>query len=202
MCLCDVCFGLMVYKHEKCVACKGAGTQSVRSLSQLPDPYFGGEVNIYHEMFVNKYQHLVDENKYLFQNQREILRILLTSDSFFIPFAFDGDWEYVYSLGKVSLVAKLLKGNWNPEILGARMEDDVYILEIQFEEPFLINEFGVERFLNDASKKARGIEIYLPYHDYVRLYKSSLFEKSAEFWRLGINEEDLLEIHKEEFAPN
>lgn len=174
MCLCDVCFGLMVYKHETCIACEGTGKQSVRSLAELPDPCFGGEVNIYHEMFLNKYQHLVDENNYLSKKQKEILRILLTSDSFFIPFAFDGDWEYVYTEGKVRLVAKLLKGNWNSELLRARMEDEVYILHVKFSEPFLFNEFGVNRFLHDVSKEARGIEIYLPYHDYVRFYKNSL----------------------------
>ncbi|MEB9892791.1 hypothetical protein P4K96_04175 [Bacillus cereus] len=121
---CDICFGLKIYQDEPCIACYGTGNEIDPTKSSLNKD---SSRNVYYEMYLNKYQHLLDENNSLTEHQREVLRVILTSDSYFIPFAFDGDWDYVYTEGKVNLVAKMLEGNWCTELLASHLEDDIYI---------------------------------------------------------------------------
>ncbi|GBF34630.1 hypothetical protein DCCM_3750 [Desulfocucumis palustris] len=149
-----------------------------------------GERNIYYEMYLNKYQHLVDENEYLSNIQKEIIRIILASEVFFVPFAFDGDWDYVYTEGKVVLVSKLLDGKWDVNIMQSVMEDDIYIIEISFQDRRLIADFCC-KYCDDQRSMAEGIEIYVPYSDYLKIYKKQLFSLPDQFWRNVIREEDL-----------
>ncbi len=193
---CDVCYGLKVYQQQPCIACNGTGEKIVYGFNDPQPPHMQIKPSIYYQMHLNKYQHLVDENIHLSDKQKEVLRILLTSDSFFLPFSFDGDWDYIYSKGKVVLVSKLLLGDWNYALIGTQLEDEIYALVITFHKKRLLKEFCDDIFKNELRRRASEIEIYLSYHDYIKFYQRSVSEASAQFWRSVLKEEDLKEIDR------
>lgn len=189
---CDVCFGLKKYQNKPCIACNGVGEikNHGEAINNIVSK-IGTERNVYYEMYLNKYQHLIDENELLNHMQREILRIILTSEVFFIPFSINGDWDYVYTVGKVSLVQKLLDGNWFYDIMSSNLEDDVYMIEISFEDSRPITGFCC-KYNNDQRDEAQGIEIYVPYSDFIKIYKKQLLpSKSEHFWGNVLREPDL-----------
>lgn len=109
----------------------------------------------------------------------------------------------MYTISKVDLVAKMLKGNWTWSLLSSSMQnEDIFIFGIYFHNLFFIKDFLTEiltdKYCTDSREETTSIEVYLPYHDFVKFYKNSLYKaKHAQFWRNCIKDEDLLAIHKD-----
>ena len=143
------------------------------------------------EGFINSvmnYQHLIDNNSDLSEQQRELLRVFLKSDVYFVPCSF-GDWNHMHIVEKVDLVKKLLDGQWTFDHFATSLDDDIYYIEITFQELKRKKEFFNKNEIreNEQLKTFKILEIYIPYCDYLSIYrnvyryiKSEEFEKSIK----------------------
>lgn len=120
--------------------------------------------NTHNHMFLHKHQHLID-NKTISHDNRELLRVLLTSEVYFIPYSFDGEWDYMYSAGKVDFVKMLLKDDWTFDVGAAHLDDDVYIFSIKFSSTKYIKDYCFKPYVDHINETFNKLEIYIPFTD-------------------------------------
>ncbi|WP_315069268.1 hypothetical protein [uncultured Clostridium sp.] len=148
-----------------------------------------------HENFIfslMNYQHLIDGNSDLETDKREMLRVLLKSEMHFVPFSF-GDWnDGLHVIEKLELVNLLLDGRWQDQYCTSYLDEDIYFIALRFDEYRNKKEFLSEYIeKNDEDYDTfRKLEIYIPYSDFVAIYKSIMSGIKNDFWRDGLKKED------------
>lgn len=133
--------------------------------------------NILYEQRKNQFQHLAENDK-LSSIQKTIVRMLLAGP-YFVQFAYEGQWDFIYSKAKIEIVNVLLENQWTFQLGAAYLEDDVYMLEISFNTP--INIFSKNRYKDDEREKAYSFEIYLTYSSFLELYNAALGKMIIRF---------------------
>ncbi|MEK5358008.1 hypothetical protein [Paenibacillus sp. FSL L8-0709] len=137
----------------------------------------------------NQFQHLADENPNISASQQTVICTLLTGP-YFVPFSYEGEWDYIYSKTKIKLVELMIDGRWEFDLSAAFLEDDIYILTITFDRLFTIERFSKNRYINDHRKEAKAIEIYLSYSSLLQLYKAGIQHERTSYWQDLIKSED------------
>ncbi|OBZ15866.1 hypothetical protein A8L34_27865 [Bacillus sp. FJAT-27264] len=132
---------------------------------------------------------MADDNPNISLSQKTIIRTLLTGP-YFVPFSYEGEWDYTYSNSKIKLVELLLDGRWGFDLSAAFAEDDIYILIISFDRPVTIEKCSKNRYISDQREEAKAIEIYLPYSCLLQLYKAGIQHERTSYWQELIKNED------------
>lgn len=154
--------------------------------------YIVEETYIYSLM---KYQHLIDSNSELEEEQRELLRVLLKSELHFIPFSF-GDWNNgLHVIEKLNLVTKLINEKWSESYSYSYLDEDIYFITIKFENYQNKNDFLIENIENKDKDldTFKSLEIYIAYSDYLNIYNNVVKHDVSDFWRKSLKKDDFYE---------
>ena len=126
----------------------------------------------------------------LIAEQKKLLKCLLSSGIYFIPFTIDGNWDYADRI-KVLCMNELLEvlennNGWSIEIGACNLEFPVYMLDI-----YLLNDAIKQKilkpfrkfkdhYLKEAIKT--HITLYLRYKDILRIYKAGVYK--SDIWKV------------------
>lgn len=142
--------------------------------------------------------HLIEsEQNNLSNEQKELLRILLLSKNYFLPYTLDGNWDFADSIkvaDNVELVkALLISDEWYFDVSGCSLDDVVYMLEIYLNNNELKNKVlaPYRKHKGHYLKKniKSKIELYLSYDDILAIYRKELCK--SKLWNNLIHEEDI-----------
>ncbi len=121
--------------------------------------------------------------------QKKLLKCLLSSGIYFIPFTIDGNWDYADRI-RVLFINELLEtlekdNGWSIEIGVCNLDFPVYMLDI-----YLLNDVIKKEILKPYRKFQdhylkedikTHITLYLRYKDILKIYKAGVYK--SDIWK-------------------
>lgn len=151
------------------------------------------EVNNTYLRLYNNTLKLISNSK-LSCESKEILKIVLDGDMFFLPFTVFSDHK-LYSISKILLIEKIV----NEKFVVRVFHQDIhgcYGMVFDFEKYM-----GLEKFSNHNSYKqisSKSLSLYVPYSYILEIYNKRLIENSDFFfWGDIIRDDDLNKVEVE-----
>lgn len=137
---------------------------------------------------------LIDSNDRLSETQRKLLRVLLMSENYFLPYAFNDreDFGKFNVIDKFDLIRELCNVNWGAHCCAVGMEEWANFIKFEFT-PY------IKRVSNTSLRSGLcgyygnaiyNIDVYISYSDLMHIYKHVKEQENSEIWKALLREGD------------
>ena len=128
--------------------------------------------------------------KQLNKERYSILKILLDSENFYLPFSFDSGKDTIHGMNKTLLVKELSNGDWKVDYGTVFISGkEVYTIRIIFNQKKDKKLFVEDHSDNDLINECSSLEFYILYADFLRIYKE-VPNKRGDYWKFVLKSED------------
>lgn len=132
----------------------------------------------------------------LSKKQYSLLKIFLESENYFFPFSFNSNWDYMYTIDKVKLVKILSEGFWQADYGETYIDDDIKFILISFKEEIRKSQL-IENIIENKDDDLNffdKLEIYIPYPDYLKIFKEVEMCEQTHFWETTLRDGDFQSV--------
>lgn len=128
--------------------------------------------------------------KQLNKERYSILKILLDSANFYLPFSFDADKKNVYGMNKVLLAKSLSDGDWKVTYGSIFISgNEVYTIKITFNQKKDKRLFFEDSSTDDSLNECSSLQFYILYEDFLRIYRE-VPNNRGDYWKYALKPED------------